>query len=245
MAANQPKVPLGKEELATLGGGCFWCLEAVFDELAGVHKVVSGYAGGLTPDPTYEEVCSGLTGHAEVVQITFDPTTLPYRDLLKVFFSIHDPTTLNRQGADAGTQYRSVIFYHPEGTFGSPEQQATAEQVMRELTEEKIWGQPIVTQLALLQRFYPAEQYHQKYFQRNPAQPYCQAVINPKLAKFRKGYAKKIRAQGPKRCASCGEPFPCNPGNCWCDAVSVSEQKRQKIEEQFQDCLCQKCLLKS
>lgn len=226
-------------ETATLGGGCFWCLEAVFDDLAGVKKVVSGYAGGLTPDPTYEEVCSGLTEHAEVVQITFDPSTLPYRDLLKVFFSIHDPTTLNRQGADAGTQYRSVIFYH------SPEQQASSEEVMKELTRENIWGQPIVTQLAPLQHFYPAEKYHQKYFQRNPAQPYCQAVINPKLAKFRKGYAKKIRVQGPKHCASCGEPFPCNPGNCWCDAVSVSEQKRQKIEEQFQDCLCQKCLLKT
>ncbi len=223
-------------ETATLGGGCFWCLEAVFDELIGVKKVVSGYAGGLAPDPAYEEVCSGRTGHAEVVQVSFDPTVLPYRDLLQVFFGIHDPTTLNRQGADAGTQYRSVIFYH------SPEQQATAQQVMKELTKEKIWQDPIVTQLAPAPHFYSAEKYHQKYFQRNPAQPYCQAVINPKLAKFRKGFAKKIRSQGPKVCVSCGEPFPCNPGNCWCDAVTVSEQKQNQLREKYSDCLCERCL---
>jgi peptide-methionine (S)-S-oxide reductase len=230
---------MNANETATLGGGCFWCLEAVFDELVGVQKVVSGYAGGLTPDPAYEEVCSGLTGHAEVVQITFDPKILSYRDLLMVFFGIHDPTTLNRQGADAGTQYRSVIFYH------SPEQQAVAEQVIQTLTQEKVWKNPIMTQLVPAVHFYPAESYHQKYFQRNPAQPYCQVVIDPKLAKFRKSYAKKIRTQGPKVCASCGEPFPCNPGNCWCDTVTVSEQRRKKIEAQFEDCLCQKCLMKS
>lgn len=176
-----------EQEVATLAGGCFWCVEAVFDDLGGVEDVVSGYSGGPVPNPTYKMVCSGSTGHAEVVQVTFDPSVISYRDLLKVFFAIHDPTTLNRQGADVGTQYRSAIFYHSE------EQRKTAEDVIRELTAEKLWDDPIVTEVAPLKKFYPAEMYHQEYFRRNPDQAYCQMVIAPKVAKFRKQYIEKLK----------------------------------------------------
>ena len=175
-------------ETATLGGGCFWCLEAVFDELKGVKQVESGYAGGSVPNPSYHQVCSGATGHAEVVQISFDPKVISYRDILEVFFAFHDPTTLNRQGADVGTQYRSVIFYH------SPAQKAAAEQVIREFQGKKVWDQPIVTQLAPLETFYIAEGYHQEYFRLNGNQPYCQMVISPKMAKLRKMYREKLKA---------------------------------------------------
>lgn len=176
----------GEKEIATLAGGCFWCLEAAYDQLKGVEKVESGYAGGSVNDPTYQQVCTGTTGHAEVVQITFDPSVVSYRELLEVFFTIHDPTTLNRQGADVGTQYRSAIFYH------SPEQKAVAESVMAELGAEKIWDNPIVTELAPLDTFYPAEDYHRDYYERNPTQPYCQAVIAPKVSKFRKKFLEKL-----------------------------------------------------
>jgi peptide-methionine (S)-S-oxide reductase len=175
-------------EIATFGGGCFWCLDAVFRQLRGVVKVESGYAGGTRPNPTYRDVCSGVTGHAEVVQVTFDPSEISYRDLLGVFFSIHDPTTLNRQGADIGTQYRSLVLYH------SDEQRTAAEQVMNELTEQKLWDDPIVTQLEPLTTFYPAEDYHQDYFANNPRQPYCQAVIAPKVSKFRKANLDRLLA---------------------------------------------------
>ncbi len=174
-------------EQATLGGGCFWCLEAVFLELKGVTRVQSGYAGGQVPDPTYEQVCTGRTGHAEVVQVDFDPAELSYADLLKVFFSIHDPTTLNRQGADVGTQYRSVIFTQ------SPKQEATAREVIRALTAEALFDAPIVTQVEPLDRFYPAEEVHQEYFARNPYQPYCTAVVAPKVAKFRKLFVDRLK----------------------------------------------------
>ena len=176
------------QEIATLGGGCFWCLEAVYDELNGVTDIVSGYAGGSDPNPTYEAVCRGTTGHAEVVQVTFDPDVVTYRDILGVFFTIHDPTTLNRQGADVGTQYRSVIFYH------SPEQKAVAEETIAELEREGVWGRsPVVTQVEPIDVFHPAEQYHQEYFARNPNQGYCQAVIAPKVSKFRQKYLGKLR----------------------------------------------------
>lgn len=174
-------------EVATLGGGCFWCLEAVFDELKGVEKVVSGYSGGHLPNPTYEQVCSKQTGHAEVVQITFDPSVIAYREVLEVFFFIHDPTTRDRQGNDVGPQYRSVIFYH------SPQQRAVAEEVMQALTQARVWDNPIVTELVPFERFYPAEDYHQKYFQRNPYQPYCALVVSPKVAKFRKQYFDRLK----------------------------------------------------
>ena len=167
-------------ELARLGGGCFWCLEAVFQNLKGVLKVESGYAGGSPPNPTYEQVCSGRTGHAEVVQVTFDPAVISYQELLEVFFVIHDPTTLNRQGADAGTQYRSVIFAH------TPDQQATAQRVMKELETAQLWNGTIVTDVTPLKEFYPAEAYHQNYYRNNPMQPYCLAVIAPKVASFRR-----------------------------------------------------------
>jgi len=175
------------QQLATLAGGCFWCLEAVYLDLRGVETVVSGYAGGHVPNPTYREVCSGLTGHAEVVQIAFDPAVVSYRDLLRVFFTIHDPTTLNRQGADVGTQYRSAIFYH------DAEQKAAAEEVMAEVAAERLWPNPLVTQLEPLTKFYPAEAYHQDYFARNPGQPYCQVVIAPKVSKFRKQFIGKLK----------------------------------------------------
>ena len=174
-------------ELATLAGGCFWCLEAVYKELRGVERVVSGYAGGHVSNPTYREVCEGTTGHAEVVQITFDPSKASYRELLEVFFTIHDPTTLNRQGADVGTQYRSAVFYH------TPEQRETAEQVIAEMTAARVWDSPIVTEVVPLERFYPAEDYHQDYFERNPTQPYCRAVVAPKVAKFRKHFLEKLK----------------------------------------------------
>ncbi len=178
----------GKREIATLAGGCFWCLEAIFDDLKGVTNVVSGYSGGQTPNPSYEQVCTGRTGHAESVQVTFDPAVISYRELLEVFFTIHDPTTLNRQGADVGTQYRSAIYYH------TPEQKAAAEEVMARLAAEKVWDRPIVTELKPFTAFYPAEEYHQEYFARNPYQPYCQVVIAPKVAKFRKHYLERLKA---------------------------------------------------
>jgi peptide-methionine (S)-S-oxide reductase len=177
-----------RTETATLGGGCFWCLEAVFQDLKGVERVVSGYAGGAIPDPSYEDVCSGRTGHAEVVQVSFDPATLSFRDLLQVFFGIHDPTTPNRQGPDAGTQYRSVVF------FQSPEQEAAAHEVIAELGRAGIWDAPVVTEVAPLTRFYPAEAYHQEYFRRNPGQGYCRVVIAPKVAKFRKEHLARLKA---------------------------------------------------
>jgi len=174
-------------EVTTLGGGCFWCLEAVYDQLKGVEQVESGYAGGAVAHPSYRQVCSGTTGHAEVVQLTFDPAAVSFREILEVFFTIHDPTTLNRQGADVGTQYRSAIFYH------SPEQKATAEQVIAELNKARIWDAPIVTEVTPLQAFYTAEDYHQEYFERNADQPYCRAVVAPKVAKFRKHYLEKLK----------------------------------------------------
>ena len=176
-------------ETATLAGGCFWCLEAVFDELKGVQSVESGYAGGHVPSPSYRAVCNGDTGHAEVVQVKFDPAMISYRDLLNVFFGIHDPTTLNRQGADAGTQYRSAIFYH------SPEQKETAEALIKELNAQKIWNHPIVTEVAPLTNFYVAEDYHQEYFASNPYQPYCMAVVAPKVSKFRKHFIDLLKKQ--------------------------------------------------
>jgi peptide-methionine (S)-S-oxide reductase len=175
-------------ELATLGGGCFWCLEAVFQDVKGVERVVSGYAGGSVADPSYEDVCTGRTGHAEVVQITFDPAVLSYRDVLHLFFGIHDPTTLNRQGADVGTQYRSVIYVH------SPEQERVARQVIAELGGQGLWDDPIVTEVTAAPAFYPAEAYHQEYFRRNPGQGYCRAVIAPKVAKFRKANFERLKA---------------------------------------------------
>ncbi len=175
------------KEVATLGGGCFWCLEAVFDNLQGVESVESGYTGGKVTNPTYEQVCGGDTGHAEVVRVTFDPRTISLREILEVFFEIHDPTTLNRQGNDAGTQYRSAIFYH------TPEQKAAAEQVIAALTAGNIFGDPIVTEVAPAQVFYVAEDYHQEYFANNGYQPYCRAVVAPKVAKFRKTFAQRVK----------------------------------------------------
>jgi peptide-methionine (S)-S-oxide reductase len=177
-----------EKEVATLAGGCFWCLEAVFDDLKGVQDVVSGYSGGKFPNPTYQQVCTGATGHAEVVQVTFDPARISYKDILEVFFTIHDPTTLNRQGGDVGTQYRSAIFFH------SPEQKATAEQVIQKLTAARLWARPIVTEIQPFTKFYPAEDYHQEYFANNARQPYCQIVIAPKVAKFRKQYLEQLKA---------------------------------------------------
>ena len=174
-------------ELATLAGGCFWCLEAVYDELRGVASVESGYMGGRTERPSYEAVCSGDTGHAEVVQIRFDPAVLSFGEILEVFFVIHDPTTRNRQGNDAGPQYRSAIFYH------SPQQKATAEQVMARLDAAGLWGGRIVTELTAASRFYIAEGEHQEYYQRNPYQPYCMMVVQPKVAKFRKQFIGKLK----------------------------------------------------
>lgn len=172
--------------LATLAGGCFWCLEAVFQQLKGVSKVTSGYAGGKRPNPTYEQVCTGTTGHAEVVQVEFDPAVVSYRDLLDVFFTIHDPTTLNQQGADVGTQYRSAIF------FRSPEQQRDANDAIAEA--QKTWDDPIVTEIVPLTQFYPAEEYHKDYYVRNPSQGYCRVVIAPKVAKARQHFFEKLKA---------------------------------------------------
>ena len=176
-------------QTATLAGGCFWCLEAVYDEIKGVHSVESGYAGGPMDNPTYRAVCNGDTGHAEVVQVHFDPNIVSYRDLLNVFFAIHDPTTLNRQGADVGTQYRSAIFYHDD------EQKKTAEELIKELNAQQIWDKPIVTEVAKLDKFYVAEDYHQEYFSRNPYQPYCMAVVAPKVSKFRKHFLELLKKQ--------------------------------------------------
>jgi len=177
-------------EIALIGGGCFWCIEAVLERLEGVSRVVSGYAGGKNPSPSYEQVCSGATGHAEVVQVEFDPAVLSYRDLLIVFFAMHDPTTLNRQGADVGTQYRSVIYYN------SDTQRQLAEALIMEFDGEGIWGAPIVTKVEAAPVFYPAEQYHQQYYQRNPGAGYCQVVIAPKVAKLRQKFAHRLRGAG-------------------------------------------------
>lgn len=174
-------------EAATLAGGCFWCLEAVFDDMKGVESVESGYMGGKNKNPTYEQVCGGDTGHAEVVQVTFDPSAVSFKEILQVFFVIHDPTTINRQGNDAGTQYRSAIFYH------SDEQKAAAEQVIAEITKAGLYRDRIVTEVAPASTFYVAEAYHQEYFARNPYQPYCQAVVAPKVAKFRKHFIERLK----------------------------------------------------
>lgn len=176
-----------RREVATLGGGCFWCTEAVFDQLRGVERVESGYAGGSVANPTYEQVCSGNTGHAEVVRVTFDPDQISYADLLRIFFATHDPTTLNRQGADVGTQYRSVILPHTE------QQAAVAREVIAEVEAQGVWDSPIVTTIEEAAEFYPAESYHHDYYARNPRQGYCQVVIAPKVAKFRKQFADRLR----------------------------------------------------
>jgi peptide-methionine (S)-S-oxide reductase len=173
-------------EVATLAGGCFWCLEAVYLELRGVQKVESGYSGGRRPNPTYEQVCTGTTGHAEVVQITFDPSVISYRDLLDVFFTIHDPTTLNRQGGDSGTQYRSAIYFH------SPEQELVAREAITDFATRHVWGDPIVTEVTPLSEFFPAEKYHDNYFAQNPGNPYCAVVIAPKVSKARKLFLEKL-----------------------------------------------------
>mgnify|MGYP000871633676 FL=1 len=176
-----------KSEVATLGGGCFWCLEAVFEQMLGVEAVVSGYAGGQLDKPSYEAVCGGRTGHAEVVQVTFDPEVCSYRELLEVFFAIHDPTTRNRQGNDVGTQYRSVIFYH------DAEQRRVAAALVTELAKAGVYSGPIVTELLPAPSFFSAEAYHQQYFRRNPGQGYCQVVVSPKLAKFRQRFANRLK----------------------------------------------------
>ena len=174
-------------EIATLGGGCFWCLEAVYEQLRGAEKIESGYSGGTLANPTYDQVCTGSTGHAEVAQITFDPQTITFRQLLDVFFTVHDPTTLNRQGADVGSQYRSAIFYHDE------EQRATAERAIQELDAAGVWGAPIVTEVTPFTEFYVAEDYHQEYYRHNAEQPYCRAVIAPKVARFRQLYMARLK----------------------------------------------------
>ena len=179
---------MATSEVATLAGGCFWCLEAVFDQLEGVQSVESGYMGGHRAQPTYEEVCSGSTGHAEVVRVTFDPAVVAYRDLLAVFFTVHDPTTLNRQGNDVGTQYRSAIFFH------TPEQEKAAREVVARLSEEKVWANPIVTEIVPAMTFWQAEDYHQEYFERVGSQnPYCSFVVEPKVAKFRKHFFERLK----------------------------------------------------
>ena len=175
-------------EVATLSGGCFWCTEAVFDQLKGVVRVESGYSGGNVPDPSYEDVCSGDTGHAESIEVTYDPALISYADLLHIFFTAHDPTTLNRQGADVGTQYRSAIFYHNQ------EQEKIARQVIMELNDSHVWKKPIVTEVAPYKKFYRAEDYHQQYYANNSRQPYCKIVIEPKIAKLREHYREKLKA---------------------------------------------------
>ena len=177
-----------EREVTTLGGGCFWCLEAVFEQLRGVESVVSGYSGGDVPDPSYKQVCRGTTGHAEVVQVTFDPQLITFREILEVFFDVHDPTTLNRQGADVGPQYRSVILYH------DPRQKRIAEEVIEELDEKRRWDRPIVTEVVPFEVFYEAEDYHQEYYRDNPSQPYCQAIIAPKVDKFRKRHDYRLKS---------------------------------------------------
>jgi peptide-methionine (S)-S-oxide reductase len=183
---SQANPPPGKQ-VATLAGGCFWCTEAIFDQLKGVESVESGYSGGTVPDPSYKLVCTGTTGHAESVQITFDPEVISFKDLLRIFFTVHDPTTLNRQGADVGTQYRSAIFYH------DAEQKREAEEVIKEIEAAKIWNAPIVTEVTPFKNFYPAEDYHQEYFVNNPDQGYCRIVIAPKVAKFREHYRERLK----------------------------------------------------
>jgi peptide-methionine (S)-S-oxide reductase len=181
---------MGEHAVATFAGGCFWCLEAAFSEFRGVERVESGYAGGRVANPSYEAVCTGTTGHAEVVQVTFDPAVITFGDLLHVFFGIHDPTTMDRQGADIGPQYRSAIFYHDAA------QRAEAERVIAELTAERVWDDPIVTELVPFEAFYPAEDYHRDYYRRNPAQAYCRAVIAPKVAKLRHTYGRLLKRAG-------------------------------------------------
>jgi len=187
-------------DTATVAGGCFWCLEAIFEGLAGVERVVSGYTGGSVPDPTYEDVCDGVTGHAEAVQVSFDPSVISYRELLEIFFAFHDPTTLNRQGPDAGTQYRSAIFYRDQ------EQARTARAVIADLEARRIFGAPIVTDVTPLTAFYPAEAYHQQYFQRHPERMYCQAMIAPKVAKLRKAYSSRLREPAVSAGSPSGRP---------------------------------------
>jgi peptide-methionine (S)-S-oxide reductase len=184
---NQTAASSQGKEVVTFGGGCFWCIEAVFEELHGVVHVESGYSGGKVDDPTYEQVCTGTTGHAEVVQVTFDPKIISLKEVLGVFFTVHDPTTLNRQGADVGTQYRSVIFYRSE------EQKTLAEQVIREIQKAKLWKTPIVTEIVPFKAFYKAEEYHQEYYKKNPGQAYCRIVIEPKIKKFREHYKDKLK----------------------------------------------------
>ena len=181
--------PLKRREVATLGGGCFWCTEAIFSRLKGVERVESGYSGGELEYPTYEQVSTGTTGHAEVVQITFDPDVISFREIMEIFFSMHDPTTLNRQGPDVGSQYRSIIFHH------NNQQKAIAEQIIKEITEEKIFDKPIVTQVEQFKAFYKAEEYHRDYFKRHPEQPYCSVVIAPKITKLRGFYLSKLKLQ--------------------------------------------------
>jgi peptide-methionine (S)-S-oxide reductase len=182
------KVAEAQRETATFAGGCFWCLQPIFQDLKGVARVVVGYTGGHVKDPTYDEVCTDATGHAEAVQVTFDPGAIPYEDLLRVFFAVHNPTTLNRQGADVGTQYRSAIF------FDTPEQKAAAERIRDEVEKARVWDDPIVTELTPLSTFYPAEGYHQDYFAKNPGSGYCRAVVAPKVAKFRKENRERLKA---------------------------------------------------
>jgi peptide-methionine (S)-S-oxide reductase len=185
---KQPQSTSHHKQDVTIGGGCFWCLEPLFDDLVGVEKVEVGYSGGSGKNPTYQQVCAGTTGHAEVVQITFDPQVISLGEILQIFFTVHDPTTLNRQGADVGTQYRSIVLYRDD------EQKETAEQVVREIEAAKIWDAPIVTQIVQLQAFYKAEDYHQGYFEANPRAAYCQAVIAPKVVKFRKRFAVRLKS---------------------------------------------------
>jgi peptide-methionine (S)-S-oxide reductase len=190
IAMNQSTNPTpgaAGKEVATIAGGCFWCVEAVFDDLKGVESVESGYSGGRLPNPTYKQICTGATGHAEAIRVTFDPSVISYRELLDVFFTIHDPTTPNRQGNDVGTQYRSAIFYH------SPEQKAIAEQPINDLSGDKIWRDPIVTQVVPDEPFYVAENYHQEYFRQHGYEPYCQAVVAPKMRKFREKFKAKLK----------------------------------------------------
>jgi peptide-methionine (S)-S-oxide reductase len=187
--SSQSEQKTENRETATLAGGCFWCLEAVFEQLKGIERVESGYSGGSMPNPTYQQVSTGTTGDAEVVQLVFDPAVISFDEILEVFFTIHDPTTLNRQGADVGPQYRSAIFYH------NAEQEAAARKVMAEVTAAKIWDAPIVTEVTPFGAFYKAEEYHQEYYRRNARQPYCQVVIAPKVSKFRKRYLAKLKAE--------------------------------------------------
>jgi peptide-methionine (S)-S-oxide reductase len=177
------------KEVITLGGGCFWCIEAVFEDLKGVEKVASGYSNGKVKNPTYKEVCTGLTGHAEVVQVTFDPKIITLKEILEVFFTVHDPTTLNRQGSDAGTQYRSGVYYN------SPVQKEVTEAVIKDLTQKQVWADPIVTEVVAADTFYPAEDYHQNYYNLNGAQPYCKIVIEPKVTKFRNYFKEKLKTK--------------------------------------------------